>query len=336
MTASRTRVGVVGVGAIAQVAHLPVLAGRDDVEIVAVCDNDRPKAQALAARFGIQNVYDDIEDLLRHTRPDAVVICTPNHLHEVHVLTALSAGVPVLCERPLALSSSGVEKIIAASGKSGKPVIVGMNHRYRSDVQAVRAFVSGKELGTLRAVRAGWYVFRTSRAELGWRQRQAEAGGGAMLDLGLSLVDLGLWLAPGYTPQTVTAAFSRGTDGTLENSGCALLVCDTGPSIFVDVSWRYVGEAERFWLDVTGDKGSASIGPLKVYKELHGTAMNVTPRGAAGRENPFVASYRAEWARFLAVTRGEVEPPGLDDQLLLHRTMEAIYRSANEGRAVQV
>lgn len=328
------RVGVIGVGAIAQVAHLPVLAGRDDVELTAICDNDRSKAGALATRFGVRDVYDDIEDLLRFARPDAVVICTPNHLHEVHVLTALSAGAAVLCERPLALGVPGIERIADAATRVGRPVMVGMNHRYRSDIEAIRAFIESGELGTLRGIRTGWYLFRSSRAELGWRQRRQEAGGGAMLDLGLPLLDLALWLVPEGGLQYVAAASTRPADAAIEDAACALLSGVDGFSIFVDVAWRYIGEAEQFWLDVTGSRGSAGILPLRVYKELHGTAMNVTPTGAAGRENLFTASYRAEWARFLAMVRGDLGTPGLDDQIRLQRTMEAIARSAREGRAI--
>ena len=101
------RVGVIGAGAVAQVAHLPVLTRRSDVEVSAICDNDVAKAQALADRFRIESVYDDIEELLRHDTPDAIVVCTPNHLHGAHVRTGLSAGVHVLCDRPLAFFGGG-------------------------------------------------------------------------------------------------------------------------------------------------------------------------------------------------------------------------------------
>src|SRR4030088_589524 len=105
-----TRVGVVGAGGVAQLAHLPVLAKMRGVQLVGICDNDRPKARALADRFGIPDAMTDIEDLLELDDVDAVVIATPNHLHEPHVVSALAAGVDVLCERPLALSAKGVER----------------------------------------------------------------------------------------------------------------------------------------------------------------------------------------------------------------------------------
>src|SRR5216117_1713258 len=116
------RVGVLGAGGIAQVAHLPVLRRLPGVEVAAICDNDVGKAQALAARFEVRDTYDDIEEVLRYANVDVVVICTPNHLHEIHVTSALAAGVHVLCERPLALTLAGVERALAASDKYGKRV----------------------------------------------------------------------------------------------------------------------------------------------------------------------------------------------------------------------
>src|SRR5256885_2528956 len=174
------KIGVVGAGAIAQLAHLPVLAKMRGAELAAICDNDRPKARALADRFGIPDVFNDIEDLLALDELDAVVVATPNHLHEPHVLSALASKVNVLCERPLALNARGVERILAAAQRAGKMVLVANNHRFRTDVQGLDRFVPGGELGRITGVRAGDY--RLQRTPEGWRLRRPEAGGGAVLD----------------------------------------------------------------------------------------------------------------------------------------------------------
>ena len=71
------------------------------IEVLAICDTDLPKARALADRFGVKDAVDDIEDLLRTDGLDAAVICSPNHLHESHILAALSANLHVLVEKPL-------------------------------------------------------------------------------------------------------------------------------------------------------------------------------------------------------------------------------------------
>src|SRR5260221_3970502 len=129
MTASRTtserlRVGIVGGGAITQVAHLPVLRKIRNIEVQAICDTDLPKARALADRFGVKDALDDIEDVLGYSELDAVVICSPNHLHESHILAALSANLHVLVEKPLAMSAASVQRIIRASEKRDRVLMV--------------------------------------------------------------------------------------------------------------------------------------------------------------------------------------------------------------------
>src|SRR3954469_17615521 len=162
------KIGVVGAGAIAQLAHLPVLAKMRGAELVAICDNDRPKARGLADRFGIRDVFTDIDDLLEVDELDAVIVATPNHLHEPHVLAALAAKRHVLCERPLSLSSRGVERILAAAARVDRRVAVANNRRYRTDVQALSRFIQGGELGKMVGIRAGAYYLK--RPQEGWRQ----------------------------------------------------------------------------------------------------------------------------------------------------------------------
>ena len=331
---SALRIGVIGAGAISQVAHLPVLRKMTGVEVVAICDNDVGKAQALAARYEVKDTYDDIEEVLKYVTPDAVVICTPNHLHEIHITAALAAGAHVLCERPLALTLEGVERVLQASEKYGRRVMVGMNHRFRSDVQAVRGFLAGGDIGAIQAIRGGWFTFQPSRQMLGWRLRRQEAGGGAMLDLGLPLIDLGLWVAGWPAPKRVSAHLPGRVGDGVEDMGAAMIVCENGTSITVDVSWRHMGEGERFWFDLAGARGSAGINPLRVFKDVHGTISDLTPTGATGRETQFTQSYRAEWTYFLAVIRGDVNAPPPRDQLALQRVIDAVYRSAEEGRDV--
>ena len=329
------RIGVVGAGAIAQLTHLPVLSKMRGAKLVAICDNDRPKARALADRFDIADVYTDIEDLLEGDGLQAIVIATPNHLHEPHVLSAIAAGIDVLVERPLALTSKGVERIVNAAARAGRKVFVANNHRFRTDVQALAGFLRGGELGKLTGIRAGAYHHK--RAEQGWRQRRVEAGGGAFFDYGHPMLDLALWLSDFPEPERVVAHMDRGAGkNAVEDAMLVQLKCATGMTIAVDVSGAYVGEEERWWFETLSTRGSSRLAPLRVVKELHGRPTDVSPRGAATRESAFIQSYRAELAHFVAVVAGEAEYEAPSDQVLLHKILEAIYKSADEGREIKL
>jgi len=335
VAAAPLRIGVVGAGAIAQTAHLPVLSKMRGVELIALCDNDRPKARALADRFGIPDTYNDIEDLLASDGLEAVVIATPNHLHEPHVLSAVAAGMDVLCERPMAMTARGAERILNAAARSERKVLVANNHRFRSDVQALSGFLRGNELGKLTGIRAGAYHHR--RADQGWRQRRAESGGGAFFDYGLPLLDLALWLADSPEPERVVAHMERGAGkNAVEESMLVHVRCVNGAVFNIDVLGGYVGEEERWWFETLSTRGSTRLAPLRVVKELHGRPTDVSPRGAAARESAFIQSYRAELAHFVAVITGDAEYEAPTDQVLLHRLVEGIYKSAEEEKEIRL
>lgn len=334
--AERIRLGIVGAGAVTQVGHLPALKRVRDVDVVGICDSDLPKARALADRFGVDDAFADIEELLEYEQGlDALLICTPSHLHESHVQAALAAGLHVFVERPMALSSSGAQKLVKAAQKHERVLMVGASQRYRPDVQQIRSFVQSGELGDLESIRAWWFMNRAARSGLGWRQKQELAGGGAMLDLGLGMLDLAMWLAGFPDTERVLAAFpERGREKGVEPSGTAMIVLDAGVSIHIDVSWRFVGPGERYGLALRSSRGSARINPLAIWKDFHGMAKDVVAAGAHSRDTPFALGIRAQWAHFVAAVRGESTAPSVLEHVKLLKMMEAIYNSAAMGKAV--
>jgi len=334
MSSGRVRFGVIGAGAIAQLAHLPVLAKMRGAELVALCDNDGPKARALADRFGVPDTFTDIDELLEFDELDAVIVATPNHLHEPHVLSALAAGLDVLCERPIATTGKGVDRILNAAARAGRKVVVANNHRFRSDVQALDRFLRGGELGKLQGVRTGWYQPRGSIE--GWRLRRNEAGGGVLLDHGLMLIDLAFWLLDFPEVARVTAHMERGRGANAVDEAMLVTVgFEGGLTLTVDLNRAYVGTEERWWFEVLGARGSARLAPLRVVKELNGRPVDVSPSGAAARDSAFVQSYRAELAHFLSVVRGDspYEPPA--DQARVLRLLEMIYKAADDEKEIR-
>jgi predicted dehydrogenase len=132
---------------------------------------------------------------------------------------------------------------------------------------------------------------------------------------------------------SATLSKPKGERG-VELSGSAFVVCDEGLAIFVDVTWRHIGERERFGVGIRGSKGTAGINPLHVWKELNGVAQDVSPTGSLSRESAFTASFRAEWAHFLAAISGQATVPKLSEHITLLKVVEAIYKSAADGKEV--
>lgn len=328
----KIRLGIVGAGAITQVGHLPALRKVREIDVVGICDNDLAKARALADRFEIPVVHSDITELLEFAPLDAVLVCTPNHLHESHALAALAAKLHVFVERPVALTPAGVQRVIRAGQKHGTQVMVGAWHRYRPDVQMIRSFVQSGELGDLESIRAWWFLARAGRASLGWRQRRDQSGGGAMIDLGASLLDLSLWLAGFPEVERVSAVFPEKSSKGVEQSGTAMLALAGGAAIHLDTSWRFVGPGERFGMAVRASQGSARIAPLAIWKDFHGVARDVATSGAHSRETPFLLGIRAQWAHFVAAIRGTAKAPDLTEHLTTLKVIEAIYASVESGR----
>lgn len=323
------RVGLVGTGAVGQLVHLPILLERPDVEVVAVADRDERKARAIADRFGVDRVLDDA-GLFADGEVEAVLICTPNHLHEDQAVAALDAGLHVLVERPLALSADGCRRVLAAAEASKRCVAVGMSHRFRPDVSALRAFVSGGELGTPYAARVAWMNRRVEVRRTTWRQQPDEAGGGAFMDLGVQALDLGCWLLGQPRIRRVSAVMTR-EDYEVEDAATVLMETEHGVALTVEVSWSYNASEDRHFARVLGTEGSGSLPPLEVFKQLGGRPMDVTPRqpDPAGA-GPYMNAYRRQVDHFLRAVRGlgDAMPPS--DQVHLMEVVEAAYRSARE------
>ena len=330
------RFGVLGLGSIAQVVHLPILTQQHDVEITAVCDADYDKARTIGGRIGTRVLRSD-EEVYGADDVDAIVICTPNYLHAPQAIAALEAGKHVLVEKPLALSPEDARRVVAAARASDRVLMVAMNNRYRPDTLALKPFAEGGELGHVFLTRGAWLNKKMRLARPTWRHRLATAGGGALMDLGVQTLDLCLWTLGFPEAASVFCHLHTPPGAEVEDTAALLLRMADGSCISLTISWTLVAERDRHYMRLLGTRGSAMIQPLAIYKEGDNGLLDVTPAlPTTGRENAYTASYRAELVHFVAAIRGDatVEPPA--EQVGLMAIVEAAYRSAAERREVEV
>ena len=327
------RVGVLGAGAIAQVAHLPILSRMRGVELAAVSDKDAPTARTIASRYGIPLVAKTPDDIWKDESIQAVVVCTPSLRHEDNVREALQAGKYVLCEKPLALTPGGVERILKEPGAEER-VLVAMHQRFRADVRALRSFVDSGELGHVYYLKTGW-LNRAKPVARSWRERRA-AGGGALMELGLQMLDVAMYILGYPRPLRVSAHLHRPPGSEVEDAAALLLRLDGDRLVNLEVTWNLVARKDRQFLHLLGASGSGTLSPLAVYREMPRGTLEVTPNLPRTGENVFTASYRARLQHFIDVVRGEKHRGEVAEHVTLMQIMEAAYRSAEEGREIEL
>jgi predicted dehydrogenase len=331
------KVAILGAGAVAQINHIPAYTKLPGAKIVALCDLDVAKAKRVASKFGIDFVTRKHQDVFEMDDVDAVDVCVPNHLHCEMTVEALKHGKHVLCEKPFSRNASEAEKMVQAAKKARKILMCAFNSRFRADSQLLKTYVGNGELGEIFYAKTGWLRHYPDWKREDWKSKAALSGGGVLLDLGVHMLDLALWLIGMPEVESVSAStFRTDPKADVESLAAALLRLENGVTLTLDVSWALLLERDFAYLNLFGKRGAALFNPLRIQKEQDGHLINVTP-ALESVVNLFKQSYEREIEHFVDCVRNETEPlsPGTDG-LKVMRVLDAIYRSAKTGKEVKL
>jgi predicted dehydrogenase len=329
----KLRLGIVGLGWVSQVFHLPILAKMEDAEIVAVCDRDKSRAKMIAERFGFTRYYSDYQQMLAKEDLAAIDVCTSTDAHLPITLAALAAGKDVFVEKPIARRHDEAVQMAEAAKQAKRKLMVGMNNRFRPDTMILKSFVEKGELGKIFYAKAGW--LRKLSTTNPWITQKDKSGGGVFLDLGIVMLDLVLWML-GFPPvERVSAKMYMQKTKTVEDSCIAFIEMKYGASITLEVSWSFQALEDYFYCDFFGSDGSAKINPLRIHKQLHGNLVNVTPAKIETPANLYKKSYENELKHFVGAARGlhQIISTG-DEAVQRMKAVEAIYQSAQKGKEI--
>ena len=303
------RWGIVGFGWVARDYMLPGIMAADD-EVVAVCDPDGGARAAAAAR-GLAT-SPELGGLLDR-RPDTVYVATPNHRHRAAVEACAVAGVPVLCEKPLAATIADAEAMVVACARENVLFGSAFDQRFHPAHAAVRRAIADGQIGRVASVRIvyGCWLGRdwsaSEDASPNWRIDARQAGGGAIMDLaphGLDLVDA---LLGEPIVELVGLTQTRVQDYAVEDGG--MLVGKTASGVLVSLhnSYNTPETLPRRRLEIVGTRGQIVAtdtmgqtpgGVVTITDAADGIA---TPIGFDDRLSPFTTQARA----FAAAVRGE-------------------------------
>jgi predicted dehydrogenase len=333
---SRTRIAVIGLGGVAQVVHLPILSKFYDAEVVAVSEINRNRLRTVAEKFSISEQYTDYREMLQKSDIDAVIIATPTSTHRQIAEDCLNAGKDVLVEKPLARTYDEAVPIVEAARKNQRKIMVGMNLRYRPDAMILKSILNSGELGAPFYVKSSW-IRRQSSTE-NWFTKEEESGGGVIIDLGILLLDLSLWLLDYPPVDTVSTQNFRINTKSVEDTSLSLIRCSGNSVMSIETSWSLPLDKDHFSINVFCKNGNASLNPFRVIKKVDDHFIDLTPvQSGSNTITLFKKSYLNELKSFIGAVRG-LNPIFSSGEEALQRmkTLDAMYKSAKEKNELNI
>jgi predicted dehydrogenase len=335
---NKLRIGIIGVGGIAQGRHIPAfLQLNDSCEITALSDVNIDRARETAEKYNIPHVFEDYHELFSEV--DAVCICTPNKFHAEITIAAFEAGVHVLCEKPMALRAEECEAMVTASKKADKVLAIAYHYRFMKEAQAAKKAM--QEVGTPLVVRVqalrrrkvpGWGVFTNKDLQ----------GGGSLIDYGCHLLDLALWLMgnPNHLTVTGTAynALSKIPDQVnqwgsfnqetfnVDDHVTAYLQFENGASMLFETSWAANIKDDMEHLSISGVDGGVSVFPFELYTTKNGMLFTSEAAWLPGEEEPGLSQAKNFIHTCLGLEELVVKP---EEALQVSQIIDRIY--ASEG-----
>lgn len=359
----KIRIGLLGAGGIARSRHLPVCASLDEVEIAAVFDVNQSTARSAAVDFDIPDVYADYRQLLKRTDIDAVIITTPNVYHAPIAMDAMSAGKHVLCEKPMASTLQMAQEMVRVQQETNRVLMIALNNRFRPQTQWMRELIDNNELGTVYHVKTGWMRRAGIPGWGGWFTTKETSGGGPLIDLGVHMLDLALWLMGNPEPIAVSGVtYSTFGDQAgkevrtwnvvnpnglfdVEDLASAFIRFANGSTLTLDVSWAANIEKERRFLQLFGTKGGIQMenDEVKFFGEKAGQLIDVAPqffshKPASRQPSLLHREGGTEMIReFVRAIRTGSEPVASGKEgMRVVRILDALYRSAQEGSEIHL
>jgi predicted dehydrogenase len=307
---ARPRVGCVGVGWIGR-HRIQSLIDADAAEIVALCDVEPSCLDGAASLAPQAACYARFDQLLARNDLDALVIATPNAHHARQCIAGLGRGLAVFCQKPLARSAAETRQVVAAAARADRRLGVDFSYRHIAAARWLQRLVCAGELGHVYAVDLMFHnAYGPDKA---WFYDGARSGGGCVIDLGVHLIDLALWVLDWPALVSLDSRCfnggqrSRERNIEVEDYATARLDLAGGRSVRLACSWRlHAGQDCVIEASFYGTSGGAAI------KNVGGSFYEFTGQRYRGTASETLAEPSGdswggaaivEWARALTVDR---------------------------------
>jgi len=344
MAEKKLKVGMIGVGSVAQLFHLDhwkELEAEGAVELAAVCDIIPERVEMVAKKWEVSKTYTNYKTMLKQGDFDIIDICTQNRLHCSMTIDALKTGANVLCEKPMAMNSKEGEKMIAAAKETDGRVLGfgGALEPYDGRFFPGEIYFAEAQYLRRRGI-PGWGKFHIKR----------ESAGGPLIDIGVHMLDLMIWLMGSPKPLSVTGHVSRKfgdredlcnkewgvpyppKEFDVEDHAVAFIRLDGGIALNIEVSWAANIPRDIQGLRILGDKAGITTNPLTI-SSFAGNSLTSTQYDWLPEEE----SHRMEIRHMVECVRDglpvRVKP---QESLRIQQILDAIYASSKKGKEVAI
>lgn len=330
------RLGILGAGPIGK-AHATG-AKQAGFRVVGAADRIPDRLSALSNELKLDRSVSDAEELIRDPGLDAVSICLPTHLHAPIAISALRSGKHVLIEMPPATTSRDAKAIAKAAEKAGKIVLYAAVRRFGSAEQSAKQAIDKGYAGKVYHARATWLRTRGVPKGTGWYSDKSLSGGGAGIDLGLSMIDLLIHLIGSEVTHVSAVGHACLTGLPVEEFAHGLLRFESGASAEVSVSWAMnqvpsqAGTTCRIHADTAALDIYTPQGPV-IYRGFDNSGhCKATPM-----KQPRSAGYSALFRHFKECIQGKTQPlVGAQTGVKLMQLAEAFYKSIRTGKTIEI
>ncbi|MGK9476101.1 Gfo/Idh/MocA family protein [Melioribacter sp. OK-6-Me] len=329
----KTKVAIVGLGSIAQLVHIPVLTKMGNIELVAVSEINNNRLKTIGEKIPAARRYTDYREMISQEELDAVIVTSPTNTHKEIAIDCLNAKLDVLIEKPIALNYKEALEVDKAAKRNKKLAMVGMNLRFRPDSMLMKSIINSGELGEIFYIKCGWLRNKSSAQK--WFIDKKKSGGGVIIDLGILLLDLAIWMFGNNKIESASVHKFNTKNQDVEDSAVGIVRLNSKNAINFEVSWELYSETDSFNFIIHGTKGAAQLNPLKVFRKIESAFFDYS-LSKSSVSNLYHKSYENEMKHFIASLRGEVPPVSTSEEALVRmKLLDIIYKSAEQKKEVK-
>ena len=274
--------GVIAAGGIADRRMIPAMIASNKDKLIAVMDKDAAKAREIAEKFGVPYSFENEAQLLGIDEIEAVYIASPVYCHLEHVKAAADAGKNILLEKPVGLNAEQAGEMVQYCAQRSVKLGVGFMMRFATLHQKLKQILNEERIGKLVNVTAQfscWYP----EIEGAWRQNKALSGGGALMDMGIHLIDLIQYLSSSRITKVAALNERLRFSYEVEDSSSLLVRFDNGMIGNINTNFNIPDAAARWQVSFFGTKGRI-IGDTTIGQQDGGRLLVIGEEKEKGYE----------------------------------------------------